>query len=129
MIVSLYVCCVCAVCVLCVCRCPAGPFLSVVIALTLCFYALSICCAAVASSSAEAGLYYLRTCGLSLLFAGYFETIPNLSAFWTAFTYVSPSRWAFESIMLLMYDEINNADAYLSLFAFDGGKVRKYNNM
>lgn len=100
-----------------------GSFMTVIIAVTLCFYTLGMCCAAVATSTVVAGLYYLRLCAISIIFAGYYETIPNLSTFWKFFTFLSPSRWAFESLLLLMYDELGNADEYLELFGFDNGKV------
>lgn len=101
----------------------AGAYISAIVSTTLCFYSLSVCCAASASSTVHAGLNYLRACGLCLLFAGYFETIPNLSTFWNALTFVSPSRWAFESLMLDVYDDMKNVDVYFSLYGFDGGEI------
>lgn len=100
-----------------------GSFVTLLISVTLCFYSLSVCCAALAENVVVAGLYYIRVCALCMLFAGYYETIPNLSTFWTFFTYISPSRWAFESSMLLMYADAENAGEYLDLYAFDDGKV------
>lgn len=100
-----------------------GSFMTVIVTLTLCFYSLSVCCAAMSNNTVTAGLHYLRFSAVCMLFAGYYELIPNVSPFWKIFMYLSPSRWAFEALMLIMYDDLRNAEIYLELFDFDGGEV------
>jgi ABC-type Na+ transport system ATPase subunit NatA len=100
-----------------------GTYDSVMVSLTCCFYALAMCCAVVSQSTVFAALNYLRCCGFSIIFCGYYEPIPELASLWKALTFASPSRWAFESFMLVAYSDLKNADDYLEHYDFDGGSA------
>lgn len=100
-----------------------SSYFSVVVLVSLSGYSLAALCAVWSSSQATSVHYFSLFGFFCIIFTGYLQHIQDLPFGWEWASSVVFTRFAFESLMLSLFQDVSDGESYLSTFNFSNGSI------